>query len=87
MIITSFGRIDLPDVIGNTIREEMSAVTGTNWRQRSSYTRLPVNGVIYTPYSAAASKALMQAKRLEGTMRGYISAPPPVKEVIAEYPK
>ncbi|PSL44391.1 RHS repeat-associated protein [Chitinophaga niastensis] len=81
--LSRFGQIDMLDIKGNAIRQEMSAITGSDWGQRSSYSPMSINGVNYLPFSFSAKQALERSKLVEGRMGGDLVAPIPTKQIIA----
>lgn len=82
-----FGMIDQPDIVGNQIRSEMSAATGTNWGQRESYNGMFINGTMYLPFSFQSQMQIQSAKRYEGTWKGTLMYPPPTTSVITMPPE
>ena len=82
-----FGTIDRPDIVGNQIRNEMSAATGTNWGQRESYSMMSINGTMYMPLSSQSQNQIQFAKRYEGTWQGFLMYQPPTTSVITMPPE
>ncbi len=80
--VGSFGAIDAPDIIGNKIREEMSAATNTNWGQRMSYSGMVISGTSYIPFSTDSYLKLKNAKQWENTWQGFLINAPPTQSII-----
>lgn len=81
-VLNHYGNIDLPDLIGNQIRQEMSIVTGTDWGQRTSYSPLMINGALYLPFSNSTKAMLRISNMFDGQWQSHSTYAPPSNEVV-----
>ncbi len=56
-------KIDMPDIIGNTIRRELSTGTGTNYGQRTNYSPYIVGGYEWHAFSVETDNGLKTAEK------------------------